>query len=67
MKLSKIKGKTHNFSYRKNVTIPFSDSDLNLVENKFLNLKGQIDDQELKSAGKSLDEIETVLNKVGKM
>ena len=64
VKLSKSKVKTQNFSYRKNVTIPFSDSDLNLVRTEFLPLKGQINDQELKSAGKSLDEIETVLDKL---
>lgn len=64
VKLSKTKVKTQNFSYRKNVTIPFSESDLNLVRDEFLPLKGQLNDQELKLAGKSLDEIETVLNKV---
>lgn len=64
VKLSKTKVKTQNSSYRKNITIPFSESDLNLLRNEFLPLKGQLNDQELKLAGKSLDEIETVLNKV---
>ena len=64
VKLRKTKEKTENFSYGKDVIISFLESNLNLVEIEFLPLKGQVDDQELKSAGKTLDEIGTVLNKV---
>ena len=63
-KVKQIKSQNAKFFVSEKCYNFFSDSDLNLVRTEFLPLKRQINDQELKSAGKSLNEIETVLNKL---
>lgn len=64
IKLKKTVKLRKHVMYKKNITVPISSEDLNLLQDQLMPLRKRIDLDNLQESSRTLDEIENSLNKI---